>query len=92
MSPRPCSTRRTAPAFRGTPITFDWSTVNGATFYVIQIAASSSFASPLVNSNIFATQYTTSSLPAQQLWWRVQGIDGTGRPGAGSPARTLTVH
>lgn len=76
----------------GTPITFDWSTVNGATFYVIQIAASSSFASPLVSTNVFATQYTTSSLPAQQLWWRVEAIDGTGRPSAWSPARTLTVH
>jgi len=76
----------------GTPITFDWATVNGATFYVIQIATTSSFASPLVSTNVFATQYTTSSLPAQQLWWRVEAIDGTGRPSAWSPARTLTVH
>jgi hypothetical protein len=76
----------------GTSITFDWSAVNGATFYILQIATSSSFASPLVSTNVFATQYTTSSLPAQQLWWRVEAIDGTGRTSAWSPARTLTVH
>jgi hypothetical protein len=76
----------------GSTIAFDWTDVPGAPLYTIQVATSSSFASPLVSEIAFSSQYSTSSLPAQQLWWRVQGIDGTGRGGVWSSPRTLTVR
>jgi hypothetical protein len=76
----------------GTSIGFDWSDVPGATLYTIQVATSSSFTSPIVNQIAFSSAFTTSSLPTGQLWWRVQGNDGTGRGGAWSPAQSLTVR
>jgi hypothetical protein len=76
----------------GAPVTLDWADVPGATLYMIQVAASPDFAAPIVNEMAFSSQYTSSTLPAQQLWWRAQGIDGTGRTGVWSSARSLVIR
>ena len=60
-------------AAAGTPVTLDWSDVAGATLYMIQVAPSPDFAAPIVNEVAFSSQYTSSSLPARQLWWRSAG-------------------
>jgi hypothetical protein len=76
----------------GATINFDWSDVAGATLYQIQISTSSNFSSLLVNQVVFSSDYSTNSLPAQQLWWRALPIDGTGRTGAPSSARSITIR
>jgi hypothetical protein len=74
------------------PVTFDWSDVNGAVSYRIQIDDESRFQSPLIaNATINVSQFRTSAtLPAKRLWCRVQGINSAGVGGAWSASRRFT--
>jgi hypothetical protein len=57
----------------GANITFDWSDVTGAASYTIQIDDSSTFPAPLiVDQTVIASQFSTSTLPTQTMWWRVR--------------------
>lgn len=65
---------------------FDWSNVNGATSYTLQIATDQAFAKLLVNLNLTPSAYQmTSDLPANTLvFWRVRA---NGAYGAGTWSR-----
>jgi hypothetical protein len=76
----------------GQSITFDWSDVAGAATYTIQIDNSENFSAPFtVDATITASQYATNTLPTTRMWWRVRANDGTGAPGAWSPARRFEL-
>src|SRR5437867_3733320 len=73
------------------PVTFDWTDVANATSYNIQVADNNSFAAPLaVNQTVTLSQFTTASLPALRLWYRVRGINSAGVAGPFSAARRFT--
>ncbi len=77
----------------GQAITFDWSDVAGAASYTIEIDDADTFAAPLVASQtVTASQYVSSSLPTQRMWWRVRANDSSGRPGAWSAVRRFEVR
>ncbi|MEO8265678.1 MAG: hypothetical protein ABI706_09240 [Ilumatobacteraceae bacterium] len=76
---------------RGQTIVFTWSNVVGATSYVIQIANQNTFSSPTVNQTVSASTFSTSTLPATRMWWRVRAVDASGAPGAWSSARRFEV-
>jgi hypothetical protein len=76
----------------GQQIVFDWREVAGAASYTIQIDDSQSFSAPLtVGETLAFCQFTTSSLPASRMWWRVRANDGAGSAGAWSGARRFEV-
>lgn len=78
---------------RGQTITFDRSDVTGATSYLIQIDNSSTFSVPLTQQQtVSLSRFSTSTLPAQRLWWRVRAIDAAGTPGAWSSVRRIEVR
>ncbi len=73
---------------RGASVTFDWGDVDGAASYTIQVDDSDKFDSPLVaEATVAGSAFTTSSLPAKRLWWRVRADDG----GAWSAVRRFEV-
>ena len=75
------------------PVTFDWSDVIGAATYTIQIDDSSTFSAPqIVSQNVGVSNFTTSSLPAKRLWWRVRGINSAGVAGPWSVTRRFTAQ
>jgi hypothetical protein len=75
------------------PVTFDWSDASGAATYTIQIDDSSTFSAPqIVSQNIGMSNFTTSSLPAKRLWWRVRGINSAGVAGPWSVTRRFTAQ
>jgi hypothetical protein len=85
----PAADARFAP---GTNITFDWSDVTGAASYTIQIDDSNTFPSPLiVNQNVTASQFSTSTLPTTTMWWRVRGNDASSSAGNWSAIRRFEV-
>src|SRR4030095_2355142 len=85
----PAADARFAP---GTNITFDWTDVTGATSYTIQIDDRDTFPSPLiVNQNVAASQFSTSTLPTLTMWWRGRANSG-GNPGTWSSARRFEVR
>ncbi len=52
--------------------TFDWSDVDGASSYVLQVSKSSSFKSSVVKVNVTSSTYTPGKdLPVGTLYWRV---------------------
>jgi hypothetical protein len=75
------------------PVSFDWSDVPDAARYIIQIDNSSSFTNPLTFSqSVNMSTATVSGLPAQQLFWRVRGVDSAGTNGPFSITRRFTVQ
>jgi len=85
----PASDARFSP---GQTIAFDWSDVTGAVSYTIQIDDQSTFTSPLVVQQVVTTsQFSSSTLPTQRMWWRVRANDASGNPGAWSAARRFEV-
>jgi hypothetical protein len=75
------------------PITFDWTDVANAATYIIQIDSSSTFTTPLTHtSTVSASQATISGLPAQQLFWRVRGVNASGAAGPFSSSRSFTAQ
>jgi hypothetical protein len=85
----PAADARFAP---GTNITFDWSDVTGAASYTIQIDDSNSFPTPLiVDQTVTVSQFSTSTLPTQTMWWRVRANNASGNPGSWSSVRRFEV-
>jgi hypothetical protein len=76
----------------GQTITFDWSDVPGAAGYTLQIDDADTFSSLVRSQNTTQSRYSTSSLPARRLWWRVRANDASGSPGAWSSVRRLEVR
>jgi hypothetical protein len=77
---------------RGQPIAFDWSDVAGAAGYTIQIDDSSTFSAPLtLRRNLTPSAFTTSTLPATTLWWRVRAKDSAGAAGKWSVTRRFAI-
>jgi hypothetical protein len=73
------------------PVQLDWSDVNAATSYRIQIDDSSTFSSPLVvNQIVTASQFTAPVLAVRQHFWRVRGINSAGVSGPFSTVRRFT--
>jgi hypothetical protein len=75
----------------GTNITFDWSDVNGAASYTIQVDDQNTFSSPVVNQTVTTSQFSTSTLPTQTMWWRVRAHDASNNAGAWSAVRRFEV-
>jgi hypothetical protein len=76
----------------GASITFDWTDVSSAASYTIQIDDSDTFSAPqLVNQNTTVSQFTTNTLRATRMWWRVRANSASGTPGDWSPARRFEV-
>src|SRR5215210_7152070 len=93
--PTPSAPTLLSPAQDATPaqpVSFDWTDVNAATAYRIQIDDSNNFSAPLVVDRIVtASQFTASTLNAgRRHWWRVQGINAAGTAGAWSAVRRFT--
>jgi hypothetical protein len=71
---------------------FDWSEVTAAATYTIQIDDSDKFTAPLILSQTTtASQFSTSSLPALTMWWRVRANTSSGIAGAWSTARRFQL-
>jgi hypothetical protein len=94
--PTPSAPTLLSPAQDATPaqpVAFDWTDVNAATSYRIQIDDSNNFSAPLVVDRVVtASQFTASTLNAgRQHWWRVRGINSAGSAGAWSSVRRFTA-
>jgi hypothetical protein len=73
------------------PVAFDWSDVNAATSYRIQVDDSSTFSTPLVvNQVVTASRFTGPTLAERQHFWRVRGINSAGVSGPFSAVRRFT--
>src|SRR5262245_11865636 len=84
-----------SPADRATvaqPILFDWSDAANAASYLIQISTNNNFNPVTASQTVSVSQATISGLPAQQLFWRVRGINAAGVTGPFSGARRLTAQ
>jgi FG-GAP-like repeat len=93
--PTPSAPTLLSPAQDATPaqpVSFDWSDVNAATAYRIQIDNSNSFSNPLVVDRVVtASQFAGATLTTgQRHWWRVRGINAAGTAGAWSSTRRFT--
>lgn len=77
---------------RGTTINFDWGDVSGGASYTIQIDDSDTFPSPwITNQTVTVSQFSTASLPATRMWWRVRANSATGVAGPWSAVRRFEV-
>ena len=75
------------------PIAFDWTDAANAASYEIQIDDASTFTAPLIRSQtVTVSQVTITGLPAQQLWWRVRGLNSAGVAGSFSASRRFTAQ
>jgi predicted phage tail protein len=75
------------------PLTFDWTDVAGAVSYTIQVDEISQFGAPLIlSASAAASQFTTSSLPDGNWFWRVRAVNSAGSPGAWSAVRRISVQ
>ena len=92
--PTPTAPTLISPANASTPaqpVTLDWSDVNAATSYRVQIDDSSSFTTPLVvNQTVTSSQFTAPTLAAREHFWRVRGINSAGVAGPFSTVRRFT--
>src|SRR5918994_1926558 len=93
--PTPTAPTLLSPAQDATPaqpVAFDWTDVNAATAYRIQIDNSNSFSAPLVVDRVVTpSQFSASTLNAgRRHWWRVRGINSAGTAGAWSSVRRFT--
>jgi hypothetical protein len=75
----------------GQNVVFDWSDVTGAASYDIAIDDQSTFSSPIVLRTVTASTFSTSTLPAARMWFRVRALDASGAAGAWSGARRFEV-
>jgi hypothetical protein len=75
----------------GDPVRFDWTDELVAD--EIQISTSPSFAAPLVSDQFLyqTSEYTTTSLPSGQLYWRARAMDADYVGGPWSATSTITI-
>ncbi|MDX6320287.1 MAG: hypothetical protein QOF52_145, partial [Propionibacteriaceae bacterium] len=71
---------------------FDWSDVTGAANYTIAIDDQETFASPTVLATVTASTFSTTTLPAARMWFRVRALDASGVAGAWSGSRRFEVR
>lgn len=76
----------------GQNIVFDWTDVPGAAAYTIAIDDQDTFSSPTVLRTVTMSTFSTSTLPAARMWFRVRALDAAGTPGAWSGSRRLEVR
>jgi hypothetical protein len=76
----------------GQNIVFDWSDVTGAAGYTIAIDDQQAFSSPTVLQTVTASTFSTSTLPAARMWFRVRALDASGTAGAWSGSRRFEVQ
>ena len=73
------------------PVTLDWSDVNAAATYRIQIDDSNNFSNPLVVDQVTTvSSFTAPVLAAREHFWRVRGLNSAGTAGAWSSIRRFT--
>jgi len=73
------------------PILLDWNNVANASSYEVQVDDTSTIAAPFVaNPTVTASEVSLTSLPAQQLWWRVRARNASGVFGPFSATRSFT--
>lgn len=78
---------------RGQRVTFDWSDVSGAASYTIQVDDVNTFTAPLTaTAQPNASTWSTTTLPARRLFWRVRARDAAGNPGAWSVVRSVEIR
>jgi hypothetical protein len=76
----------------GRAITFDWNDVAGAASYTIQIDDDDKFSAPAVaTETVSGSLFTTSTLPARRMWWRVRANSPSGIAGPWSSVRRFEV-
>jgi hypothetical protein len=85
----PASGARFSP---GQTISFDWSDVSGAASYTIQVSTSSSFTTTKVNAAVTPSQFSTSSLPKADYFWRARANSSGGTAGTWSSVRSFRVN
>ena len=73
-------------------VSLTWYTVPGAARYRMQLAADSSFGSPLVDQTADAPPIATPALAPGSYVWRVQAIAADGATARYSPPSALTVR
>ena len=77
----------------GAAVNFDWSDVTGAARYQLQVSTSSTFSTTVANQTaLTASQFSTTSLPKADLFWRARAMDPAGNPGAWSAVRGFRVN
>ncbi|MDT4960095.1 MAG: hypothetical protein QOD31_3894 [Pseudonocardiales bacterium] len=76
----------------GQNVVFDWTDVAGAAGYEIAIDDQSTFSSPTVLRTVTASTFSTSTLPAARMWFRVRALDASGAAGAWSGSRRFEVR
>jgi hypothetical protein len=76
----------------GQNIVFDWSDVTGAAGYSISIDDQEAFSSPTVLQTVTTSTFSTSTLPAARMWFRVRALDASGTAGAWSGSRRFEVR
>jgi hypothetical protein len=77
----------------GQGVSFDWTDVPGAVSYTIQIDDAQVFAAPLVlTETVKVSQFTTNTLPAGRLYWRVRATNAFSVAGTWSTVRSLEVR
>ena len=64
----------------------------GAAGYTIAIDNQSDFSSPTVLQTVTASTFSTNTLPAVRMWFRVRALDAAGAPGAWSGSRRFEVR
>ena len=93
MPPAPTLLSPSNASSQSQPIGFDWSDVQSAVTYQIQIDDSSAFTAPLVrDASVSASNYVAGGLPAGTQFWRVRGVNSAGVPGAWSATRSFTAQ
>lgn len=60
------------------PVTFDWTDVNGAASYQIQLSTTSAFTSFAVKQTVVTSTFTLSSSLTGLYYWRVNASNATG--------------
>ncbi|HEY4303516.1 MAG TPA: hypothetical protein VGM82_03570 [Gemmatimonadaceae bacterium] len=76
---------------KGSTVNFDWSDVSGAASYTIQISDNDKFQSTLVSQTVTASQFTSATLPAKTLWWRVRSNSASGSSSGFTSARRFEL-
>jgi hypothetical protein len=76
----------------GQNIVFDWSDVTGAAGYTIAIDDQQNFSSPTALQTVTTSTFSTSTLPAARMWFRVRALDASGTAGAWSGSRRFEVQ
>jgi hypothetical protein len=71
-------------------VPLEWSRIDGAKSYKLEIAADDKFKSPLPQAPA-ASEKTKAKVKEGTWWWRVQAVDGDGLVGKPSPPRTFVV-